>query len=47
MEDFTKLDGVHNVLTYDSITYEKTYLSVGTWVNLLWYNPNAGIIYNH
>ena len=23
MEDFTKLDGVHDVWTYDSITYEK------------------------
>jgi len=23
MEDFTKLDGVHDVWTYDSIAYEK------------------------
>ena len=30
MEDFTKLDGVHEVWTYDSIAYEKTRPSVGT-----------------
>ena len=46
MEDFTKLDGVHDVWTYDSIAYEKTHPSVGTWIDLLWYSPNAGIIYS-